>query len=214
MRPLALIFVFSAAAFPQIAFDGISASASRTVTLAPDEASISVLVSTGLGVTRQQVADALQTAGFSGAVLVAVAASQPDYGYPQQEATQVAYQFAITLPTADLKDINQKLEAFRAGKPESILAVRYQSILRSSDAAVEDARQRLIAPLLADARKRAQSLAAAAGLSLGAIVGVSDSSYSNGASTPSWFNSYSYSTGSQSSGPQITFTLSVKFALN
>jgi uncharacterized protein YggE len=122
----------------------------------------------------------------------------------------------MTVPATDLKDINQKLEAFRKARPANVQAIRYQTNLRASDTAVDDARQRLLTQLLADARKRATTLAAAVGLKLGAVVSVSDSAYSNGV-TPQWINSYSFSSGGSSGdsgGPQVTFSMYVKFAAN
>ena len=80
MRPLGIFLLLAAAASAQVGVDGITASISRTVSLAPDEASVSALVATDLGVTPQQAADALQAAGIPAPSLVAVTAQSVDYG--------------------------------------------------------------------------------------------------------------------------------------
>jgi uncharacterized protein YggE len=199
----------------QVSGDGVTASVSRTVVVAPDEASVALLLTGDVGVTRQQAIDAVQAAGFTGAALVAMVTAQADYVYPPQEGTQVSFQFAFSVAATDLKDINQKLEAFRKAKPDWAQGFRYQTQMRISDAALEDARQRVTAQLVSDARKRAAALASATGLKLGALVSVSDNACSN--SVSGWIGSVAFvssSAPSDTPGPLVTFSLYAKFAAN
>jgi uncharacterized protein YggE len=87
--------------------------------------------------------------------------------------------------------------------------------MRISDAALEDARQRVTAQLVSDARKRAAALASATGLKLGALVSVSDNACSN--SVSGWIGSVAFvssSAPSDTPGPLVTFSLYAKFAAN
>jgi len=199
--------------------DGISATVSRNVTLAPDEAGIDLLVVTDLGTTRQQVADVLAAAGFPAPVLVAVSTQSlnsysPD---PSVSAPQMNYQFAISVPATDLKDVSQKLEALRTSRRDPIQDVFYQSNLRASQTSVDDARQRLRPQLIAQARQQADALASAAGLKAGAVLGLSDNSYSPYPTYPlissSVGGAWISSTGAGSSF-QMTYSIWVKFAVN
>lgn len=188
--------------------DGITASVSRTVSLVPDEAAVSALVATDLGITPQQAAGALQAAGVPAPSLVAVTAQSVDYGYPSDGSpTQLYFQFSFAVPAADLNAVNQKLEALRNAKPDPIRSLRCQSDLRASRAAA------------GDARKRAGTLVSAAGLSLGALVAVNDASYAAYAAQTSLAigiagGTAGSSTGDGGGGLQMTYTLFVKFASN
>ena len=217
---MVLLGVLAVAGFAQIGGDGITASVSRTSTLAPDEAAFNVVVSSALGVTRQQISDALQTAGLPASSLTAAVTQANDYSYPPDvplPPTQLYYQFSFSAPATDLNTVNQKLEALRGAPPDPLQVVRYQSYLQVSGAAIETERQRVLPLLLADARKRADTLAAAAGLRLGAIAAVNDSSYVpaaiSGYLISSTVGGFSSSSGS-SGGLQPVYTLSVKFAVN
>ena len=70
-----------------------------------------------------------------------------------------------------MKDISKKLDAFRANLPAGLTALQYIAVLGASQAAVDAAHKNALAALLADARAKAELLAAAAGVKLGAIAG-------------------------------------------
>ena len=152
--------------------------------------------------------------------LVAVTAQSVDYGYPSDSsATQLYFQFGFAVPATDLNAVNQKLEALRNAKPDPIRSLRYQSYLRASQAAVDDARGRLLPQLLADARMRADTLASRAGLKLGSPLSVNDSSYPACAVQTSFAVGFpggtaSSNTGDSGGGLKITNTPYVKFAAN
>ena len=75
MKQLLLVLILPCIASAQVA-DGLSASGSRTVTLTADEAAFTMLASTSLDGTQQQVKQALQDANqmvFSAARVVIMA---------------------------------------------------------------------------------------------------------------------------------------------
>lgn len=94
--------------------------------------------------------------------------------------------------------------------------MQYTAALNASQATVDAARQTLLPQLFADAQKKAQSIAAAAGLKLGGIKSVSESFYSYG-SYSSWVGTSSFangfSSGSSSSGTQYTFSAMIAFGV-
>ena len=77
-------------------------------------------------------------------------------------------------------------------------------------------RQAMLPQLLAEAQKKAQTLAAAAGLKLGGIKGVSDSYSASGYSGPGWIGTSpygSFSSSSAGSGTQFIFSANVAFGV-
>ena len=76
--------------------------------------------------------------------------------------------------------------------------MEYTAALNASQATVDAARQTLLPQLLADAQKKAQTLASAAGLKLGPIKGVIESSNTTG---PGIYNNWVSSSGFASGSP-------------
>ena len=79
-------------------------------------------------------------------------------------------------------------------------------------------RQTLLPQLLADAQRKAQTLAAAAGLKLGGVRGVGESYYASGYSYASWIVTSQYQGGFSSSsvggsGTQYIFSANVTFSV-
>jgi hypothetical protein len=172
MRQLFLVPIFSCIAAAQVA-DGLSASASRTVTFTADEAAFTMMASTGLDGTQQQVKQVLQDAGFPNPTVVTVALGS-DNLYPQP-ATGIFYQVTVTIPAASVTDAAKNLEALRAKLPATLKSLQYSVAFNASQATVDAMRRVVLPQLVAEAQKKAQSLADAAGLKLGPIKAIGDS---------------------------------------
>src|ERR1700736_1833439 len=159
--------------------EGIATSVSRTVTLTADQADFSIVAGAGPDTTQQQVTQVFLDAGIPGLTLAGTSLGQ-SYNYatnvPTAE-TQVLYQFAFTVPAAGLKDAAGKLETIRLHLPGVLKSMQYTASLDASQSSVDAIRQTLLPQLLADAQKKAQTLAAAAGLKLGPIKGITESFY-------------------------------------
>ena len=207
-----ILLLFSAAAFGQAASDGISASASRTVTFAPDEAAFVLTVTTTLDLSQQQVMDALANAGIPAGDLAALGTA-PDYSYPQlPPTTGLAYGFTFTVPIARMKTTLQQLTALRRNPPEGFLSVAFSASAGASQAAIEQAHQRVIPQLIAEARKKAEFLASAAGLKLGGVQALSEGGYgAYGLPVAGSFSGFLLGVPSSGGGVQATFSVSVKF---
>jgi uncharacterized protein YggE len=215
MRYAALILLFAAAAFGQVA-DGLTVSVSRAVTVPPDEADFTVMLTTSLDTTLSQVTQALQDLGVSNPVVTVVVVGSNTYAYPQTPDSQLYYMVTFTTAPGAMVSVSKKLDAFRASPPAGFLAAQYTATLNAGSAAVAAAHDATLPKLLADAQSRAGTLAAAAGLKVGAIMGVSEfSSAVYGYSVPAAYITsgvLSSSNTTGTSGTQYTFSATVKFA--
>ena len=218
MRLVALFLLSAFAAFAQLT-DGLATSVTRTVTLTADQADFSIVAGAGLDTTQQQIAQIFATAGLSGLSPAGTGLSQ-NYDYstnPPTTQTQVLYQFTFSVPASGLKDSAKIMETLRISPPDLLKSFQYSAALNASQATVDAMRQTLLPQLFAEAQKRAQSLAAAAGLKLGSIRGVNESSYATGNFGSSYIvsaisgNTGSFSSSNNSSGTQYTFFAGVTF---
>ena len=219
MRLVALFLLSAFACFAQVT-DGVTTSVTRTVTLTADEADFSIVAGTTIGTTQQQVAQIFLDAGITNLSNAGTALSQ-NYDYstnPPNIQTLVLYQFSFSVPAGGLKDAAKIMETLRSKPPDLLKTFQYAASLNASQATVDAMRQTLLPQLFADAQKKAQALAAAAGLKLGGVKGVSESFYSTGYSGVSWIGTSQYgntvsSSTSSNSGTQYTFYANVSYSL-
>ena len=220
MRLVTLFLLSAFTAFAQLT-DGVATSVTRTVTLTADEADFSIVAGAGLGTTQQQVAQIFLDAGVPSLSNSGTALSQ-NYDYstnPPTTQTLVLYQFTFSVPAAGLQDAAKIMEALRTSPPALLKSFQYSAALNASQATVDAMRQTLLPQLFADAQRKAQTLATAAGVKLGAVKGVSESFYSTGNSGVSYINSTIFTTTgtttstSGGSGTQYTFYANVTYGL-
>jgi uncharacterized protein YggE len=155
-------------------FDGINAPVSRTVTLIADEAAFTITAAATLDSTQQQVKQALQNAGLPNPTVVASGLGQDNSVYPPG-AAQILYSATVTIAAGSAMDTAKSLETLRTHLPAPLTSLQYSVAFNPSQATMDAARQAALPLLVDDARKLAQSLAAAAGVKVGAIRMVSDS---------------------------------------
>ena len=127
------------------------------------------------------------------------------------------YGISFTVAPDALKEFVKRLDTMKAEPPEPITSLQFSAVLSASPAAVEAAHQGVLPSLLTEARSKAQALAQAAGMKLGAIQGLSESSYagqgiSSGFFLPSVISG-SFGSSAGSGATQYTFYASVKFAV-
>ena len=212
---LFLIPVFSCVATAQT-FEGISAPASRTVTLAADEAAFTLTVAASLDSTQQQVKQALQDAGLPNPTVVATGLGQNTSQY-FSGPVQILYSATVVIPAGAAMDTAKSLEALRTHLPDPLQSLQYSVAFNPSQATVDAMRQVVMPQLLDESRKLAQSLAAATGVKLGAIRSIGDSAgvYAVLVPTPVLrLGGFLLGTLSSSlpSSTQVTFSLNVVFA--
>jgi uncharacterized protein YggE len=216
MRLAGLLFLFAATAIAQVG-DGLITSATRTVNIAPDQAEFITVVTTGLEAAQSDVIQAFRKMGIQNLTVAAVATGPNTNVYPQPESSVAYYGITFTVAPDALKDFSKRLDSMKAAPPDPIQTVQFSAVLTASPAAVQSAHQAVLPQLLSDARTQAQALAAAAALKVGAIQGLSESSYaaqgiSYGFFIPSVLSS-SFSSGASSGNTLYNFYASVKFAV-
>jgi uncharacterized protein YggE len=218
---LATLLIFSAlAAFAQQT-DGVTTSVTRTVTLTADEADFTIIAGASLDTTQQQIAQVFVDAGITGLTVAGTSIGQ-NYDYstnPYTIQTLVYYQFTFSVPAAGLKDAAKVMEGLRTTPPALLKTFQYSAALNASQATVNAMRLTLLPQLFADAQGKAQTLASAAGVKLGAVKGVSESFYASGNSSVSYVSLSAYVTtgtttsASGGSGTQYTFYANVTYGI-
>jgi uncharacterized protein YggE len=123
-------------------------------------------------------------------------------------ATNFTWQFQATQPAARLRETLNLLDEILRRRPEGVLDMDYSAYLSASARVVEQARQAALADMLAEARRRAESLARAGGFTLGPVQALSDSAFSS-SSRPNLIGG-AYLAG-ENSGIRISFSLSVRY---
>ena len=202
-------------------FDGINAPVSRTVALPADEAAFAITVAANLDSTAQRVKQSLQSAGLPNPTVVAIGLGQDTSIYPPGPA-RVLYSATVTIPADSAMDAAKALETLRTHLTAPLTSLQYSVAFNPSQATVDAAWQTALPQLVGDARKVAQSLAAAAGVKVGAIRSIGDSAgvyaYAgiSGALGAERNGDFSAITGSLffplPSSTQYTFSLNVVFA--
>jgi len=211
------LFILLACAAAAQGTDGVTLTVTRPANIAPDQAEFYVVITAALDTTQQQVAQALNDIGVPNPVVTTVAIASNTYSYPPSDTSQLYFQVAFPTTPAAMKDIAKKLDALRSAPPAGFNTVQYGAALTVSQAALDAAHQTALPLLIAEARTKAQALASAAGLKLGAITGISE--YGYGAGYPAGgigvasavFGSITSSF--VSTGTQYTFNATLKFAV-
>jgi len=212
--PVVLFTVLCCAAAAQT-LDGINAPVSRTVTIPADEAAFTIIAAGSLDSTPQQVKEALQNAGLPNPTVVAIGLGQ-DSRYPPG-AAQLFYSATVTIAAGSAIDTANRLETLRTHLTPPLQNLQYSVAFNASQAKVDAMRQTVLPQLMEESRKAAQSLAAVAGVKLGAVRAVSDAGGVYGLVAASRIGDFSslllgYPSALGSSGTQYTFYLNVVFA--
>jgi hypothetical protein len=179
MRKLWLLsLVLSGVAWPQqVSLDAnsIVVTASRTLVLAPTDVSFNLNVNADVTTPMDQI---LATVDFGlttdNLVSISTYPVGPVYGPP--DPSRITYTFRLTVTVSQMKDTLAKLDSLRKNAPDGIDLTYSTGAFGPDQVAVQAAREKALPDLMNDARNRAQSVAAAAGLKLGNIQAVNDSS--------------------------------------
>jgi uncharacterized protein YggE len=212
--------LFCISAFAQFT-DSVATSVSRTVTLTADEADFSISAGASLDTTQQQIAQVFTNAGVTNLNLVGTSLGQ-NYDYstnPYTINTLVFYQFTFSVPSSGLIASAKIMEALRTAPPALLQSFQYSAALDASQATVDAMHATVLPQLFLDAQKKAQTLATAAGLKLGAVKGVNESYFASGSSGVSYISSSTTGTttaGGFSGGgssTQYTFSANVTYTV-
>jgi uncharacterized protein YggE len=164
-RQLILLVAAAMAAIAQTDTNTITITASRNVSVAPDQVVYTVSATTD------------SSAGLTDAVaLVAEAGiTTADLSYTSGYGTTVIWEFQHAVPFSSMKDTSLTLAKLvrQSAIPNGVPSISYSvASVHTSQAAQSQACQ--LSALVSDARREAERLAAAVGVHVGAIVGLSD----------------------------------------
>lgn len=208
---------------------GIAVSGSGTVTVTPDIARLEV----GVEVTGRTVAEARDDAAAAmDAVMAALADNgvdeedvrtrsfniYPQYNYRDEEAPEIVgfiVSNQVTVTVRDIDNVSVVLDAAIAAGDDAVRVNGISFTVDEPDALLDEAR----ADAMADARARAETLADAAGVELGAVRSISESTSFIGnqrfAVPEAAFDSAAGGATSISPGEQdLSVTVSVVFEVN
>ena len=187
--------------------DAIVVTATRSVTLAPDQVSYTLAILTDSNVSLTQVLQASQSLSLAATDLLSINSQQ--FG-PSPNQTQLVYVFFAVVPFSRFGETNEKIAALRrslgTNTPPMDLQI-YSIVASPSPASRQQAGQDLLTPLFAEAKQRAGQLAAVAGVTLGGVVGVTDLGETPGGVI------YGPYGPSGPGGVRTTFSLSVRYAV-
>ena len=149
--------------------NGISVTVSRTVTLALDEVDFAIAVTAEQAVTIGTVVNMLAGNGVTAKDLISQGL-RPEYSLDSEsKPSLIQYNFIITRPASGFQTATATFETQRKNLPKGVNSLIYDAAFHASVKMVDEARSGLLAPLTADARQKARTVADAAGLTLGEI---------------------------------------------
>jgi len=170
LLPILLVGVASAQQVPDA--NSIVVTAVKTVVLAPTEVTFMINLSADLSVPIEQVLSIVDF-GLTASDIIGVSSYPMPPIYPSSP-TRVTYTFRLSVAASKMKETIDKLEKLRKGTDTGIDLSYSTSGFGPSQAAIDEAHEKALPDLMANARKQAQSLATAAQLKLGAIQGVTE----------------------------------------
>lgn len=155
----------------------ITVTASRPLAVQPDEVSLQLTVTSNTNAGLDDITTAMQQAGISGATFAGVYTSTFYTGNGTQSTpqSQLQWSFSLTAPLAKIKDTFTALVAAQQSLAKATPPFGF-SFYGAGTLISPQRQQSLTCPdtdLVNDAQTAAQKIAAAAGVSLGPILGVS-----------------------------------------
>jgi uncharacterized protein DUF541 len=194
---MAVLLAGSALAQQPLDANSIVVTAAKGMVLIPTDVTFMLNVSADLGLTLDQVLAAIDL-GVTAQDLVGIN-SYPTGPYPPvPSSSRINYVFRLSVPFSRMKDSVDKLEKLRKTLDTGMDLNYSTSTIGPSQAAVQDAHDKALPDLIADAKRRAQALAGAAQLKLGAIQSVNEA--------------YSYTGGVGPLPANVNFSIVVRFA--
>ncbi len=200
-----ILFLIPVLAFAQLDDNTITVTASRPVSVQPDQAVIGITVGTGTNATLDDVLATLKNVGITAANLTSVDTSELSPTNP------VEWQFTIFVPLPSLNSTLATLASIHQNVGYYIQSTQVSPSLQAANPCTYPA-------LLSDAQKQAQAFAQAAGATIGPIVAISDqppggalaANIFNPFTGAHWFNTSAFFAPV---APSSTCSLTVQFKL-
>jgi uncharacterized protein YggE len=180
MRKSAVIFlpVLCSVAFAQLDSNSITVSASNNASLQPDQAVFAVSVQSGMNTGLDDVLTALQGSGITAANFSSIGSSQQTISNGDGTSSvtvTLTWVFSLPVALANTKTTVASLAALQqsVAKLNNAMTLSFSIVGTQVSQQLAQSQTCSIAGLLATATTQAQSLAAAAGVTLGSIAAMS-----------------------------------------
>lgn len=206
-----LPLLFCSLAFGQLDSNSITVSASRNASLQPDQAIFAVAVQAGITASLDDVVAVLQGSGITAANLSSVSSLQQ---YLNVGATPgIVWTFELLVPLTKTKDTVATLTTLQqtVSKLNNGMTLSFNIVGTQISQQLAQSQTCSIPGLLADATAQAQTLAAAGGLTLGAIIAMSSNTSNIVSSPPSLVLNGSFSSISGTGTVAPPCVITVKF---
>jgi uncharacterized protein YggE len=173
-KPLALLLLSAAFAAAQTPPNSITVTASREVTVQPDQVVFAIDVSTGLSANRDEVIGALRGAGIT-ASFSGVRSVQQYLPRGGQAETSLYWSLTYSDALSNLKAAIDALSAAQKSIAQTKIGFAMTFGIRNTEVSpkAQQAQACSMADLIADARAQAQKLAAVAATGAGQILAIS-----------------------------------------
>jgi hypothetical protein len=145
--------------------DGVTVTVTQNVASPPTQANFLVNASADPSLSLDQVVQRLQGTGITGTNFVGLQSGG-------QFGSRIGYQFQFSVPVAKLKDTLDALDRIRRSNTDFDLQY-FVTGTAFDEATAQEVRQKLTPELVAEARRRAESLAAAVSASVGRLLSIS-----------------------------------------
>ncbi len=172
---VSLFVTFCAAAFGQVDANSITVSAAHGATLQPDQAVFAVTVQSGLGTGLDDVLAALQGSGITASNLAGVASTNQYINPNASNPSMLQWTFTLSTALTNTKATVASLTTLQQNiaKQNNGLTLSFSIVGTQVSQQLAQSQTCSLTSLIAEATAQAQSLAAAGGLTLGAIVAIS-----------------------------------------
>lgn len=147
MRPSTLFAILTIA--PAATAQSVG-TAYRTVTLAPEEIFVDMVLSTPAGLLLEQAAALMAPLNLTAAELKSV-------GMQRDSADRLGWQFCMVRPYITLDDTLRRIEHTRRQLGEMGHQLTYQFFLRASPKTIDATRRKVLGELLSEARRSSKS---------------------------------------------------------
>ena len=165
-------------AFAQLDTNSITVSVSRSSMVPPDQVAFAVTVQSPLSTSMDDVLAALQGSGISAANFTSVG-TNPSYAVPATPA-MLSWTFTLTVPFAKQKDTVTSLTALQQTIAQNKNGLTLSFTVAGTQVSAQALQSQTcpLTDLISDARTQAQSIAAAAGVTVGPILALSSAASS------------------------------------
>ena len=180
-KTFVLLLAFGLLAFAQLDSNSITVTASRTATLQPDQALFVVTVQSDLNTLLNDVIAALQGLGITAGNFAGVSSYANAISLPSLSQT-IQWTFNLPVALTKTKDTIATLTAVQKTIAQNNKSLSLSFSIQGTQVSqqLQQSQTCSVPDLLSDARSQAQTLAAAGGVTLGAILAMSSPASSSG----------------------------------